>query len=308
VRVPFKNVGSRTLHINRISTSCGCTTTKLDKMDYEPGEGAELEITYKPKATGKRSRKMVTIQSNDADNPVQRIGVAAWLIEPSRLEPSRLQVGQVKSGEEHTATFTIISPDMELEIVGIEDESGLLSFDVSDDSKPDDPNFPCRKILRATISKETPTGKLALPFKVTTKAAVSTGDERIETVLNGIVLGHVRGDLLTEPRFLRVRNVEKNEDFEVKTLLYSESGKPFEVTSTEFKDSMLEDVEISVRKADQGETGREGWWIILTGNTGNTVGAFRGTIIVETDMETEGPKQVQYNGVIRRTAPIRKTP
>ncbi len=307
VQIPFKNVGTRTLHISRISTSCGCTTTKLEKMKYEPGEGNEIEVTYKPNATGKRTRKMVTIQSNDPENPVQRIGIAAWLIEPARLEPRRLQVGQVKSGEEHRATFTIISPDIDLEVMDIKDESGLLSFDVKDDSKPEDPTFPGRKILHVAVSKQAPTGKLALPFKVTTKAAVDTDQEPIETVLDGIILGHVRGDLMTEPRFLRVRNVDRNEDFEVKTLLYAESGQPFEVTSAEFEDSMLDDVSVTFERADRAETGRDGWWIVLTGNTGNTVGAFRGTIVVDTNLETEGPKKVQYNGVIRRTVPITRT-
>ena len=303
VMVPFRNVGTRTLHLNRISTSCGCTTAKLEKMQFEPGEGDEIEVTYTPKATGKRSSKLVTVSSNDPENAIQRIKITAWLIEPARLEPTRLQIGQIKAGEEHEATFTIISPDVSLEILDIEDESGLLSFEVVDSSNPNDKMFPCRKDLKATVAGKAPTGKLALPFKVKTKAAVEQGEEQIEVMLNGIILGHVRGDLLTEPRFLRIRNVDKNQDFEEKTLVYSESGQAFEITGTSLEDSMLQDVTVEFQKADAAEAGREGWWVILRGNTGNTTGAFRGTVVIETSLANEGPKTVQYNGVIRRSAP-----
>ncbi|MEM7228380.1 MAG: DUF1573 domain-containing protein, partial [Planctomycetota bacterium] len=39
----FSNVGTDTLVIDQIKPSCGCTTTQLEKMVYEPGESAEIE-------------------------------------------------------------------------------------------------------------------------------------------------------------------------------------------------------------------------------------------------------------------------
>ena len=42
------NSGAEALKINRLSTSCGCTTAEMDLSDFAPGESRELKVTFDP--------------------------------------------------------------------------------------------------------------------------------------------------------------------------------------------------------------------------------------------------------------------
>jgi len=59
----FKNEGSETLQIFEVKPSCGCTTTGLKKMVYEPGEEGAIELLFHPKGYGSQT-KTITIKSN----------------------------------------------------------------------------------------------------------------------------------------------------------------------------------------------------------------------------------------------------
>ena len=45
----FRNTGQSPVTIRSVSTSCGCTVSKTDKMEYAPGESGTLPVTHKPK-------------------------------------------------------------------------------------------------------------------------------------------------------------------------------------------------------------------------------------------------------------------
>jgi hypothetical protein len=67
-----RNVGAGKLEIAGVSTSCGCTTAKIDRRQLAPGETAELAVMYDPLAhngaTGQFMR-MIYIRSDDPDVP-----------------------------------------------------------------------------------------------------------------------------------------------------------------------------------------------------------------------------------------------
>ena len=41
IRYEFENIGDKPLIIKNVSASCGCTSTKLEKREYQPGEKGE---------------------------------------------------------------------------------------------------------------------------------------------------------------------------------------------------------------------------------------------------------------------------
>jgi hypothetical protein len=45
-RYPFRNIGSAPLTIKSLRSSCGCTTAKLDKKTYAPGEQGEVVLRF----------------------------------------------------------------------------------------------------------------------------------------------------------------------------------------------------------------------------------------------------------------------
>ena len=75
-----KNIGQETLEIRRVSTSCSCTTAKIDKEKIEPSETANLLVVYDSGAmkheTGKIER-IIYIKSNDPINPQLEVTIYA---------------------------------------------------------------------------------------------------------------------------------------------------------------------------------------------------------------------------------------
>ncbi len=65
-------VEDRPFEILSISSSCGCTTAKLDKMKYYPGEEGVIQVSLDLKNRWGPQKKFIRLQTNDPNNsPVQ---------------------------------------------------------------------------------------------------------------------------------------------------------------------------------------------------------------------------------------------
>lgn len=71
----IKNSGNDVLEIKRVATSCGCTTAKVDKEKINPGEEANVSVTYDTAAMGDgphgkgQQERIIYVKSNDPANP-----------------------------------------------------------------------------------------------------------------------------------------------------------------------------------------------------------------------------------------------
>ena len=82
----FKNTGTEPVKIKRVVTSCGCTTAKLAKEMYAPGESGEIEVKFVFGSRRGPQRKLVTITS--ADKQVWRLDLRSWIHEPLTVSPA----------------------------------------------------------------------------------------------------------------------------------------------------------------------------------------------------------------------------
>lgn len=69
-----KNIGQEILEIKRIGTSCGCTKAEIAQEKIEPGDEAQLLVTYDTGAMSGthakgRQERIIYIKSNDSVNP-----------------------------------------------------------------------------------------------------------------------------------------------------------------------------------------------------------------------------------------------
>ena len=77
-----KNTGSEILEIKRLDTSCGCTSAKIAKVEINPGEEAELRVTYDsaamsgPHGKGEQER-IIYVKSSDPVNPQVEVMIYA---------------------------------------------------------------------------------------------------------------------------------------------------------------------------------------------------------------------------------------
>jgi hypothetical protein len=100
----FKNTGDETLIIKNISSSCGCTVTKVDKKEYKPGEEGTIPVKFFSQGYNGEVTKTITVSTNDTENVYTRLTLkgnvvlkdfAAWeIIGSDRLDFSAVKVGQ----------------------------------------------------------------------------------------------------------------------------------------------------------------------------------------------------------------------
>jgi len=82
----FKNTGAEPVTIKRVVTSCGCTTAKLGKDTYAPGESGEIDVKFVFGSRRGPQRKLITVTS--ADKQVWRLDLRSWIHEPLTVSPA----------------------------------------------------------------------------------------------------------------------------------------------------------------------------------------------------------------------------
>jgi hypothetical protein len=68
-RFAFKNIGNDTLKILNVRASCGCTTSDYTRTPVLPGQSGYVDVAYNPLGRPGNFNKIVTVITNDPDNP-----------------------------------------------------------------------------------------------------------------------------------------------------------------------------------------------------------------------------------------------
>ena len=106
----FKNTGDETLIIKNISSSCGCTVTKVEKKEYKPGEEGTIPVKFFSRGYNGKITKTITVATNDPENVYTRLKVmgnvvlkdfAQWEI----IGADRLDFKEVTMGQKYTETI-----------------------------------------------------------------------------------------------------------------------------------------------------------------------------------------------------------
>lgn len=75
----LRNTGKRDLVIRSLQGNCPCVTASMEAMVIKGGDSAAVRLVFKPQNRTGTQQKALTIYSNDPRNPVQRIGVQAFV-------------------------------------------------------------------------------------------------------------------------------------------------------------------------------------------------------------------------------------
>lgn len=79
----IKNTSTETLIMNRLSTSCGCTTATMDMADLTPNETRTMHVTFDPMThpdqTGPIER-VIYLQTSDPNQPEIQIDLTGNVI------------------------------------------------------------------------------------------------------------------------------------------------------------------------------------------------------------------------------------
>ncbi|MDQ1350556.1 MAG: hypothetical protein QG657_858 [Acidobacteriota bacterium] len=124
VKFEFENAGDSILVIKNISTTCGCTTTQLEKLEYQPGEKGAIPVKFNSKGYSGKTAKTITVSSNDEANPYSRLEIAGNVnlkdFSEMEITPDTLDFGKVTMGKTYSKKVTITNPGtLDLEVIEI---------------------------------------------------------------------------------------------------------------------------------------------------------------------------------------------
>lgn len=107
----FENAGDSVLIIKNISTSCGCTATKLEKKEYQPGEKGSIPVKFNSRGLQGKISKYVTVTTNDKENIYSRLQITGKVTLKNfaaiELSPDKIDFEKVNLGKEYSRKIEI---------------------------------------------------------------------------------------------------------------------------------------------------------------------------------------------------------
>lgn len=88
----FQNVGTETLVIERIQSTCGCSVPRLDKKEYAPGEKGTIEVRFHAPTSKGTTTKHLYILSNDPETPRAQLELRATVSVKVTIEPEEMSL------------------------------------------------------------------------------------------------------------------------------------------------------------------------------------------------------------------------
>ena len=139
VHYPFHNVGTTPVTIRTLRPSCGCTTARLEKKTYAPGESGDVLLHF---GFGDRKgfqRKTVTVTTDDQAAEPTVLGLTVTIHSPVTINPALVYW---KTGTPATAQFIQVAfePGEDAHIKSVTSSNPRLIAKL-DPSQPGQPIF-----------------------------------------------------------------------------------------------------------------------------------------------------------------------
>jgi hypothetical protein len=84
----FKNAGTQTVTIGKVTSSCNCTTATVDKKTYAAGESGEIVATFKFVDRVGRQEKKIVVETSDPKEPPTMLTLRVTIPNPVQIHPT----------------------------------------------------------------------------------------------------------------------------------------------------------------------------------------------------------------------------
>jgi hypothetical protein len=160
----FTNSGAYPVEFVSVKTSCGCTTTKLDKELYSPGEVGVISATYTIENRFGLQQKKILVQTTDKTNPITELLLNIHIPEIATFVPSLLNWNLHEAPNTKTIKITL-DPKLKISILNTQSTNEILfaklkmikfceEYEVS--ITPQNTEFPAHSILSIESSLPMP--------------------------------------------------------------------------------------------------------------------------------------------------------
>jgi len=109
----IRNDGDAPLTVEKIGTSCKCTSAGLDKDRLMPGETAEISLEWSGKGMAEFFEQFADFKTNDIRRPTLKLIVTGEIRATLRAEPSEAVFNRVSAQESARATVRILALGVE---------------------------------------------------------------------------------------------------------------------------------------------------------------------------------------------------
>lgn len=103
----FRNDGDELLTVGNVRSSCGCTAAILSASRIAPGSFGELRVTFDSARFKGAIHKMVSIDSNDPEQPELTFAISGNVKAELVMQPERIKWGRVRGGTVLTKTIIV---------------------------------------------------------------------------------------------------------------------------------------------------------------------------------------------------------
>ncbi len=125
----IKNSGNANLHIDAVTSPCGCTTTQISKYDISPGDSAQVSFTLNSSILLGEVRKYFIIVSNDLLHRNVFIHYDVNVINVLTSKPSLLYLGDIPLHTDASGEILLVNTSgRALHILKVTSLSGKLTF------------------------------------------------------------------------------------------------------------------------------------------------------------------------------------
>ena len=114
----FTNQGDEILHIDRVSSSCGCTAVLVSEKNIPPGGKGELKANFDSTRFRGAISKTIYLYSNDPVRPVMQFHLKGNVLEIVAVEPSQVNFGKVEAGKPVSTTVVLRNQGKEALVLG----------------------------------------------------------------------------------------------------------------------------------------------------------------------------------------------
>jgi len=290
----FSNTGTTMLNIAETKGSCGCTVPALEKKDYAPGEGGVIKVTYNPHGRRGKQQTTVTVTCNDPLKPSQILELHSEIKPLMMLEPQVASLNQVPKGKATTTTVMVTSREKDLTPTQVTSSSPAVTAKLGETKDA---------VVDGETVKQTPIEITTVPAAevgpINGQLSIRTSDPA--RLLNLTLTGEIIGDVNVQPKPVALSAVEPGSSINQVVKLTSRSNKPFKVEKVEEQASGSSKM-FTIAVAEDKSVTPSAWNLTLTGQAPQS-GAFRGDLVVTTDLPDEKTVKVQYYGFVRNAQP-----
>lgn len=280
----FKNVGTDTLVIGEIKTSCGCTAALASEQKIPPGKEGKINVILDSSSSHGRGKvhRTITVNSNDPDQPKVQLSLTGEVLAEIEIMPPHLNFGTIKKGEERSESVKVRFPlDPTLRVTKVESlTEGIHAEQVTSKSAESGETE-----IQITVSRDLPVGTLSGRVQISTTSPSKPTD----TIM---VIANIQGEITVRPPALS-GVFRKGDPKAIRSVDLTKKGK---------KNLKIEEVEeetgqftTKIVEMKKGEHYR----IDLALRDHAKPGQFSGTIKIHTNDPDQSVIEVRLSGVVQ---------